>query len=185
MHWRFARSSAVGKIETNRTGGTERVNSNLRDAGLGDSNLRNQVREMFGQDVVNCYDDWLRVAQKIINGQKNPRGLPQDLDIERWAETIALHDRPAVMALCAKVATGTLFSLMNLLDGSQANHLPEGSRYRLIAEIPVVETDVAHRNETIAVDLATPDQLEDLHELLYVWIRRFSRVTGENTSQQS
>lgn len=148
------------------------------------SELVNQVREMFGQDVVECYDAWLKVAQRIIDGEKNPRGLPRDRDIERWAATIAVGDRPAVMALCARVATGTLFCLMNLLDGSRANHLPDGSRYRLIAEIPPPETAGGGLSETTSVELATPDQLVDLHEQLYVWIRRFSRLTGDKASRE-
>jgi hypothetical protein len=138
---------------------------------------------MFGRDVVSCYDSWLRHAQQIVYGQKEPRALTNDLAIERWAETIGPQDRPAVMALCAKVATGVLFNLMNLLDGSQATHLPAGSRYRLIAEISMSETDEAHPNESIAVEINPLDQLMDLHEDLYGWIRRFSRQTGENTEQ--
>ncbi len=131
-----------------------------------------EMREAFGRDVTSCYESLLDEARRIVDGQANPKALPTERALERWVATLDPEARQMVFSLCQRMVIGTLFCLMNVLDGTHALFLPRGGRYKLIAELEIPAVGGVQVRQ---VELNPPSQTWDLHESLYDWVTRFSR----------
>lgn len=141
------------------------------ESGKEEVDLFEQMREAFGHDLAECYDSWMRVAQRLVSGERNPKAPPTERAREDLIGRLGPEDRRLVFTLCQEMVFDALFCVMNLLDGTRASYLPRDGRYKLVAEL-VQRFD--GQATTTAVELNPPWQVEDLHDSLLGWLERFS-----------